>query len=281
MTTLAISRPRARPPLTSEPPQVPPDGTTARAWSAAQRVVDDWLAMRRASAVGDARVRVLEAGCGGTTQLDLPPDVELTGLDISAAQLERHPRLVRRLLGDVQSHDFRGETFDIVICWNVLEHVARPDAGLRTLLAATAPGGLTIVAVPNLWSVKGLVTRWTPFRVHYWYYRYVHRDPSVGTTATLQFPTVLHPAVGPRRLQALAESLGVTVRFARCYVGSVQEALYTRSRLARVVFTIVGALSRFVTGGRYDLALSDAILILQPPHSGRAARPSSLQLENR
>jgi SAM-dependent methyltransferase len=231
------------------PPAVVPSAVTA--------LIAAWAATRPVR-------RVLEAGCGSTTHFRLPAGAELVGLDLSETQLRRHASLDRRILGDVQSHDFGGETFDLVICWNVLEHVPDPAAGLRTLAGALAPGALLVVGVPNLWSVKGVVTKLTPFGVHRTFYRLLG-DRSVGTEAFGQFPTVLHRDVAPRRLRALGEAAGLTVRLYLEYEGPVQETLRARSRLADGGFAVASAAGRFVSRGRFDPGHSDAVVALERP----------------
>lgn len=43
--------------------------------------------------------------------------------------------------------------FDVVICEQVLEHVADPDEAVRTLYSLTAPGGVVLVSTPFLLRV--------------------------------------------------------------------------------------------------------------------------------
>lgn len=45
--------------------------------------------------------------------------------------------------------------FDVVICEQVLEHVADPDAALRTLRGMTRPGGWLLVSTPFLLRIHG------------------------------------------------------------------------------------------------------------------------------
>jgi SAM-dependent methyltransferase len=48
-----------------------------------------------------------------------------------------------------------GETFDVVACFQILEHVPSPADSMRELTRLVAPGGLLIVAVPNEDSLLG------------------------------------------------------------------------------------------------------------------------------
>ena len=50
------------------------------------------------------------------------------------------------------------------------------------------PGGRAVLALPNILSLKGLVTRFTPWWFHVWVYRRVLGDASVGTDGIRPVP---------------------------------------------------------------------------------------------
>lgn len=216
-----------------------------------------WQAMRRPR-------RVLEAGCGSTSHLPLHSDAELVGLDLSPLQLQRHARLNRRIVGDLQSYDLSSERFDLIICWNVLEHVAEPQRAFANLCGALAPGGLLVVAIPNLWSVKGVITKFTPFAVHTYFYRFLG-DPLAHTEQSLQFPTYLRLGCAPRRLVRAGQALGLRSCLFFEYEGPVQRALRSRLRVADLFFAVTGPISRALSIGRHDVNHTDAVLVLERP----------------
>jgi SAM-dependent methyltransferase len=224
--------------------------------AAVQALVDEALRHR-------AGPTVLEAGCGSTTRLRLPGDARLVGIDISRAQIERHQRLYRSLVGDIQTYAFDEEQFDLIVCWNVLEHVSRPQDAVANLARSLGTGGLLVVAGPVLWSVKGLVTRFTPFFVHRWFYRWMgdHRPASELD----QFPTFLRRATAPHALCAQASLLGLERRLCHLYEGPVQEDFRRRSGVADAMFGLAERLSRLSGTGRngYALERSDAVLVFQ------------------
>jgi SAM-dependent methyltransferase len=137
---------------------------------------------------------ILEAGCGRYRHLRYPDEVRITGLDISAEQLANNEYAHEKIVGDVQSwHTDR--QWDAVICIYLLEHVDDPERAVRNLLRWTRPGGLVVIAVPNLCSLKGLVTRATPFAFHHWFYQHIYRRPYAI------FPTTMKLAIAPRQLR--------------------------------------------------------------------------------
>jgi len=214
---------------------------------------------------GRDSLRVLEAGCGSTTRLDLGPQAYLTGLDISPSQLARNSSVHERIVGDLQFFPIPQGAFDVAVCWDVLEHLDQPAAAVRNMARALRPGGVLVLAVPNLWSIKGIVTKLTPFGLHVAFYRHALGDRSVGTDASDQFPTCLRLDVAPPRLRALARELGLRARFEAIYEGPVQAELRRRSRMANALFAVAGMLSRLATGRRLDLTGSDYLLVLERP----------------
>lgn len=215
-------------------------------------------------------VSVLEAGCGSTTRLRLPQGARVTGIDISSAQLRRNHHLTERILGDIQHYQFGDARFDLVICWNVLEHLSDPGRAFNALVGVLARGGILVIAVPVLWSVKGLVTRLTPFIVHVWFYRLMGDKRPL--TELDQFPTHLRAAMMPQRLRERACGSGLTVRFYNTFEDPVQRDFRARFPAGRLAFAMLGGISSWVTLGRYNVSHSEAVLVLERP-LGSAPRP--------
>lgn len=147
---------------------------------------------------------VLEAGCGRWRHFAYPPTMRLAGLDISAEQLARNEWAELKIQADVQDHRCE-RAFDVVVSIFVLEHVERPGAALRNMLDCLRPGGLLVLAVPDLRSLKGIVTRLTPFWFHEAFYRWVYRRP--GSI----FPTTMRPEISPPRLRDRLRAEGCEV----------------------------------------------------------------------
>ena len=103
-----------------------------------------------------------EVGCGtGFVLAGLEshrPDLNLTGVEYYPAALPHAAaRLARTRLmeGDIGDLPFR-EEFDVVGCFDVLEHISDDRLALANLAAALRPGGRLIITVPQhprLWSV--------------------------------------------------------------------------------------------------------------------------------
>jgi 2-polyprenyl-3-methyl-5-hydroxy-6-metoxy-1,4-benzoquinol methylase len=57
---------------------------------------------------------------------------------------------------NIQDSHFLNESFDLVLCSEVLEHVSSPDKALNNLYRILAPGGIAIVTTPQRYSLMEL-----------------------------------------------------------------------------------------------------------------------------
>jgi GT2 family glycosyltransferase/tetratricopeptide (TPR) repeat protein/2-polyprenyl-3-methyl-5-hydroxy-6-metoxy-1,4-benzoquinol methylase len=100
--------------------------------------------------------RILDIGCGagrlGET-LKARQNAEVVGmeLDPAAASLARD-RLDRVVVGDIEQlvPDFANQSFDAVICGDVLEHLRDPGALLRRVHSWLRPEGCLVTSIPNI-----------------------------------------------------------------------------------------------------------------------------------
>ncbi len=137
-------------------------------------------------------VRLLEAGCGSASNLNFAGQVRLVGIDISKKQLARNTVLHEKIAGDVQSYEFPPDSFDAIICWDVLEHLSQPELGVAPVCPRHQAGrGLVILCLPNVLSLKGLVTKFLPHSFHVLAYRYIYGDKNAGKDDTVPFKTYL------------------------------------------------------------------------------------------
>jgi 2-polyprenyl-3-methyl-5-hydroxy-6-metoxy-1,4-benzoquinol methylase len=71
---------------------------------------------------------------------------------------------------DLEHLDLGSEQYDVVVCVNVLEHVRDPLTVFPAVWQALRHGGLFVLEVPNVVSLKGVVTRVMPWRFQRWMY---------------------------------------------------------------------------------------------------------------
>lgn len=221
-----------------------------------QAIVDEFATRERP-------LRVLEAGCGSTSYISVGEDAHVTGIDISARQLERHATLDRKVLGDVQAHRFQEGEFDLVVCWDVLEHLPAPERAVASFAWAVRRGGLVVLALPNVLSLKGLVTKFTPHGFHVWVYRHLFGWEHAGRDDHGPFRTHLRWSIAPEALKRLAASHGLVEEYFGPYESWSQQQLRGRFRLTGQPWRVLRRATRTLTGGRVTPELTDYILVLR------------------
>jgi 2-polyprenyl-3-methyl-5-hydroxy-6-metoxy-1,4-benzoquinol methylase len=206
---------------------------------------------------GHTQVQVLEAGCGSSTHVRLQGVTRTVGIDISKEQLEANDVVQEKLHGDIQEYPLPKEQFDVAICWMVLEHLPRPNDALLNMFASLKPKGILILGFPNLFSIKGLVTKFTPFWFHEGFYKFMKYT-------SRHFPTYLRTAILPGRLTRFAQNNGFTVEFCKLEQGTVTKRFRNRFKVADITFATVDFLCRVITLGKaQSLLLDNCFVILQ------------------
>jgi SAM-dependent methyltransferase len=146
---------------------------------AVRRPLVDWLRAQET-----AGLRVLDVGCGDRPYAELFPDA--IGFDVPG-----NPHA--DLHGSLEAIPVDDASFDVVLCLQVLEHVADPAAAVRELRRVVRPGGRVLLSThgvypfhPNpddlwRWTHQGLErvfltnAAWTSVSVR----------PGAGTASTL------------------------------------------------------------------------------------------------
>jgi SAM-dependent methyltransferase len=112
--------------------------------------------------------RVLDAGCGvgwGTTLLADAGATSVIGLDIDAEALEDAKGRTEAAVfvrGSLMELPFADGSFDVVVCFEAIEHVTDPLVGLDELRRVLAPGGVLTVSSPH----PGVYPPGNPFHIH-------------------------------------------------------------------------------------------------------------------
>ncbi len=229
-------------------------------------------ALRRAGVFLRARYRgaaakpflVLEAGGGSITHFPLPDGATLVALDIDAGQLARNTATELRACGDLQALPFGNSLFDMTICFNVIEHLQRPDKALASLVGALKPQGLLVLGFPSRDGLKALITRLTPLAFHRWYYRRVVGKKDRGDGHFDAFATVFHPLCSPPRLHGFLTQHGMEVLYEHRFDGAKDYELVRGSflrRLFSIPYYFLTGCASVVSIGRLRLAESDVLLV--------------------
>jgi SAM-dependent methyltransferase len=114
---------------------------------------------------------VLDVGAGRTPTVQLadrPEGTRYVGLDLSGSELEEAPdgSYDDMVVGDVTDH--RGNlmgSFDLIVCFQVLEHVRPLGAAFENMRSYLKPGGRLVAQFSGTFSLFGLANRVMPQRV--------------------------------------------------------------------------------------------------------------------
>lgn len=146
-------------------------------WSVQQRLKERFYPQARADALGPflrtldrhlaACTLLLDAGCGqGTWVLERHRSRirRWVGLDMAPPE-SSHP-LDDFLLGDLTHIPLEDDSCDIVLCWDVIEHLLQPAAAFAELYRVLRDEGVLIVKTPCLTSPVMLASKLSPTFVH-------------------------------------------------------------------------------------------------------------------
>jgi SAM-dependent methyltransferase len=111
---------------------------------------------------------VLDAGCGvgwGSALLAGAGAASVAGLDVDADALDdarERTEAVSFVRGDLMELPFGDECFEVVVCFEAIEHVPDPLVALDELRRVLVPGGVLTISSPN----PGVYPPGNPFHIH-------------------------------------------------------------------------------------------------------------------
>jgi SAM-dependent methyltransferase len=223
------------------------------------------------------QVVILEAGCGSASEVVLPFEKRIVGIDIDAEQLKHNDAVEQKIQGDLQTYDLPQNAFDLVTCVDVLEHLQFPEKALANMFRSVKPGGYLLVAGPEPYSYKGLVAQYTPHSMRFVIHKLITGidAPEIRRThgnGQVFFPTYLKPACSLKNLVGAAQRCGLEVVYEKAFDvhSSMIRAPYKPFLVAVNLFARwVEALS----AGRINLLLADYVLLLK-----KVARSAKLSM---
>lgn len=212
---------------------------------------------------GRTALRVLDAGCGSKSYVRVPKGAYRIGVDVSEEQLSKNTYVHEKILGDIQTCHLPASSFDVVICWWVLEHLPEPNAALTNFRAWLKDGGIVILAVPNVLSLKGLITKFTPHWFHVWVYRALYDYPLAGTSGFPPFRTWLRFSISPPALVRFARKNGLSVAYLHLYKEEGTQRVLEQHKMLNTCMSLPRFLVKLLSVGKVDLGLTECIVVLQ------------------
>jgi SAM-dependent methyltransferase len=180
------------------------------------------------------QLAIYEAGGGSSSflPLEILNHSHVTVVDIDEDQIRNNDYAQEAILGDVQTYRFKPESFDLVICYNVIEHLPDVEAALKNFCEALKHGGMILIGAPNPRSLSGVVTKYSPHWFHVWFYRHVRGIRNAGEPGEPPFPTSFHPLVTLPNLEAFAAAHGLETIYRR----EVESPRYPEMRKRKPLF---------------------------------------------
>jgi SAM-dependent methyltransferase len=216
----------------------------------------DEICVTLREAVRSRSPSVLEAGCGRKTPFDLGDDAVVVGIDIEPLEIGRNGRLSEAIVGDIQTYPILADSFDIAVCWNVLEHLEHPELALANIRKGLRPGGIFVIGVPHLRSLKTQLVKMTPAWLHrrVWHWLYWYAAAEDGP-----FPVVHSERMSVAEIERFARANSMTVLCSKGYESALQAHLRERLHIGDWLWGFLHA----ACAGRLDVLHSDRVIILQ------------------
>jgi SAM-dependent methyltransferase len=208
-------------------------------------------------------LRVLDAGCGRRGYLPIGDRAHLTGIDVSEEQLRHNERLDERIVGDLETYPLPRATYDVVICWDVLEHLRHPRDAIVRMAASVKPHGLLIIAGPHPRSLKAMLAKLSTHRIHVWLFRFLNPDAAPDD---LPFRTYLKRDSLPQRVERHVRQQGLSVVYHATYESRAQVSLRERLHLTGAPWRAVKLVVTVMTVGMIDPELTEfvAVFVREP-----------------
>lgn len=100
--------------------------------------------------------RVLDVGCAtGDFIKAARSQFDMWGLDISKFAVEKarflNPDISQQIrVGQVEEQSFTADFFDVIVLWDVIEHLWDPVGAIHKLVKILKPGGRLVISTPNI-----------------------------------------------------------------------------------------------------------------------------------
>jgi hypothetical protein len=219
-------------------------------WNAGVGVSFEEEVERRVLAEVAPNPQVLEAGGGRRCRIRIP-GAHITVIDVDEEALALNDCAHAKIHGDIETLDLSHRKFDLVIFWDVLEHLKNPANALELSISALAPGALLLVKGPVTTSMKAIITRFSPHVTHVAFYRRILGSKNAGKPGFAPYRTEHATGASDERLHDILSERGFRIlewrRFRSSHVARLRETAYP----LYVAYVALSAITRIATLGRY------------------------------
>ena len=242
-------------------------------WGEEQAIMADYI---RKHANDREHLNILEAGCGLKWGFDIKDvDFTLTGLDNDKDALEirknRQKDLDIAILGDLSTVILQDNSYDVIFSSYVIEHIDGAEQVMEKFISWLKPNGILILRIPNRNSVKGFLTRVTPFWIHVLHKRYFEGFKDAGKPGHDPFPTFLDRVVSRKGIWEFCMKHHLKIN------GEFSGGRGRKKHRIRWILTwILSWLICFLSGGTLTAKHAEMIYIIQKPDESEQLTPAKL-----
>jgi SAM-dependent methyltransferase len=210
---------------------------------------------------GAKEISILEAGGGSWSRISRARNIKIahiTTVDIDNKQLERNNYADNKINADLQ--DFKSEIkYDLIEAVYVLEHIENVGLALDNLADACKEDGLIVVMCPYMYSLSGMVTRFTPHWFHVFFRRYISGEKDAGKEGFPPFRTFYNPLIAPKRLDKLLNDKGFSTELLIYF----ESKIYKRIGVMRVPIIAVSAIMNMLTPKSFNARNSEYCMVFR------------------
>jgi SAM-dependent methyltransferase len=161
-------------------------------------------------------LNILEAGCGRRWMLKLEGlKYVLTGVDINAKSLEirknEYNDLDEIIIGDLRTIELEKSKYHVIFNSFVLEHIYGAEKVLDNFFMWLKPNGVLILRIPDRNTVSGFITRFTPYKFHVFFKRYIFGRTNAGKPGYGPFPTFYDSIVSRKGIHSYCQKYHHTI----------------------------------------------------------------------
>lgn len=195
----------------------------------------------------------LDAGGGKKSVIEFEKYNKVV-LDISNKQLSLNKEDALFIQGDLENFNDTNK-YDIVLCYDVIEHLKKPQKAINNMLNSLKKDGVLILGAPNPSSFWGFITKITPYFIHKLFYKLIlgSRNPNKETGP---FETYLKFFTKPENIKKEYSNQNYEIIFLDIFEGYLQRLVESKLIVFKFFLFFIKLINK-------KLVLSNYIIIIK------------------
>jgi len=226
------------------------------------KIIENFI---REKASSDKPLNILEAGCGTSWPFNLDRiQYILTGVDMDKRALEIRKNtlddLNETIEGDLCSIKLGKNTYDVIYCSFVLEHIKNADKVMRNFVKWLKPDGIIIIKIPDPYSVHGYITRITPHWFHVFYYRFILGKKDAGKPGHNPYPTHYHSIVSRKGIRKFCNDMNSSIEL----IAEYGDEYYRPGKgIVKVLLSVIKKVISIISLGKLSSKHTNLLYVLR------------------